>query len=246
MDVLEQATHRVHNIRTAYYVNFVETSGSETERQRMMHDPLFISEFTECTNLLQNEVVHQLTRLNALHPNPGKDLELENVGPDHNIDDFGHQLPLSCSPTISEPTDPSNRCCICLCPWTATHPPFRITACAHTVGKPCLERWLNSTARNANLCPCCRTSLCKRRARKPKAIAAGEHERISSRVGRAIIVLGEFERTQFELFGQQRADEYMRGAVEGVNYRLFERDVGFLLQCDWERRLWGLRRVRWH
>lgn len=243
IDVVEQVTHRLNNIRTAYYLNFIETSGSNAERQRMMHDPIFISEFTECTLALQDEIVTQLTRLDALIPSSNKDLELDNIGPDHNIDDFGSEIYFQTPLTI---TDHSERCCICLSPWTSTHPPFRTSACAHIIGKPCLARWLNSTARNSNLCPCCRAVLCERRARKPKTVAVGEHEAISSRVGRAIISLGDFEKTQLELFGVGRADDYMRGAMEAINYRLFEGGVGFCMQCDWAARRWGVRRVRWH
>ncbi|KAJ4984091.1 hypothetical protein SVAN01_10447 [Stagonosporopsis vannaccii] len=245
MDVIEQVTPRLNNIRTAYYLNLIETSRSETEIQRMMHDPVFVSEFTECTLSLQDEIFLQLIRLDQLSLITIKDLELENIGPDHNIDEFGLDIPRPSTPTVADPADPPQCCCICLSPWSSTHTPFRITICAHTVGRPCLKRWLNSTARNANLCPCCRTALCERRARKPKA-APLEQQDITHRLGCAITQLGLLQRTQEELFGPQRGEQYMHTVVEELNYRLFEGDVGFYLHCDWVMKRWGVRRVSWH
>ncbi|KAF2630125.1 hypothetical protein BU25DRAFT_311985, partial [Macroventuria anomochaeta] len=168
MDVLEQVTLRLQNIRTAYYVNIIEMTRSETEHRRLMHDPLFVEEFPECTVLLQDEIVCQLTRLEQILQSPAKDIELENVGPDHNVDDFGDGISLTTATIVSDYRDQSQRCCICLDNYNKTHTAFLITACKHTVGKSCLAQWLNSTSSNANLCPHCRTLLCERRARQPK------------------------------------------------------------------------------
>lgn len=52
-------------------------------------------------------------------------------------------------------------CSICSEPYSGSHRAFRITVCGHIFGKECISKWVNSTACNANLCPECRTSLCK-------------------------------------------------------------------------------------
>lgn len=247
MDVLVQVTHRLNNIRTAYYLNLIETSYSTTEFQRMLHDPLFLSEFSECILSLQNEIFVQLTCLDQLGPLTIRDLELENIVPDHNIDDFGHNVSLPSSLVAADLTNPSECCCICLLPWTFTHPPFRITICAHTIGKPCLARWLNSTAYNSNLCPCCRTALCERRARRPRAAVPPPAQAvIIGRVEAAFKQLELCQRLHEELFGSEKGELYVRNAVEELNYRLFEGDVGFYLATDWVRARWGVRRVNWH
>ena len=127
----------------------------------MRHDPLFVKEFQECTESLQIEIVRQLTQLELLLPSPAKVMELENVGPDHNVNDFGRSLSLTMA-TASDDRDQSQRCYICLQVYTALHPAFTTTKCSHIIGKPCLTCWLNNTSRNANLCPHCRTPLCER------------------------------------------------------------------------------------
>ena len=60
-------------------------------------------------------------------------------------------------------------------------------------------------------------------------------------------MLGIFEKLQEELFGRGAGFEYTKKAMDGLNYRLFQRDVGFRL--DRERMpggRWGIRRMRWH
>lgn len=250
IDLLEQVTYRLDTIRIVYYVNFIEMTRSETERRRLMHDSMFVEEFDECTQSLQDEVVRQLTRLEQLLPSPEKGIELENIGPDHNVDDFGQEVSSMTASTGSDDRDQIQRCCICLETWSETHPAFLITICKHTVGKPCLSQWLNSTSRNANLCPHCRTLLCKRRARQPKGITSAilsEHHSISERLDRAIIMIGDFEKLQDELFGTEAAAAYSKEAMYNLNYRLFENDIGFCLECEGGTAgKWGVRRVIWH
>lgn len=57
--------------------------------------------------------------------------------------------------------DDDHHCSICTEQYTDCHPAFRLTVCGHTFGKDCISTWVNSTARNANLCPQCRATLCK-------------------------------------------------------------------------------------
>ncbi|KAH6637539.1 hypothetical protein C7974DRAFT_307314 [Boeremia exigua] len=244
MDVIEQVKHSLNNIRTAYYINVIETSNSITEAQRLQRDPVFVEEFNSCTHSLQDEIIRLLARLERLLPSLTKDPELENIGPDHDINDFGHELPLPTS-TTPDPHADASHCCICLMPFTPSHPAFHISACAHTIGAPCLAHWLNSTARNANLCPHCRTPLCARRARRPKSMR--EPRAVVELLDRAFLVLGRMERLQEELFGRLRAEDYMKAVGDELNYRLFEGDVGFCLVCDGRMRgVWEVRRARWH
>ena len=251
MDVLIQTKCRLESLRIACFVNLIEMTGSIDETRRLKHDPGLNEEFDECTLALQDEIVHQLTRLEQLIPSPTKDVELENVGPDHSIDDFGQEQPphhpsATSSQTAPGNRDPSQHCCICLEVYSESHKAFLITACNHTVGKQCLARWLNSTSRNANLCPHCRAPLCERRPRRPASVIVS-HREISVRVGRAIIMLGIFEKLQEELFGRGAGFEYTKKAMDGLNYRLFQRDVGFRLDREgMPGGRWGIRRMRWH
>lgn len=223
----------------------IEKSFTRVERLRMMNDAVFISEFNECTSLLEDEFVLQLARLEHLNPLPFEDVELENIGPDHNVDDFGHDVPIPNTPSTTAPIGPAQRCCICLAQWTPEHPPFHITICGHTVGKPCLARWLNSTARNANRCPHCRSALCTRRARRPK-LESNTHAAVLYRVRLAIVMLERFVFTQEQCFGSLQGKEYLQNALFAINYRLFVGDVGFHFSCRWELKEWMVRSVNWH
>jgi hypothetical protein len=248
MNIIVQVKSRLQNIRIGFYVNIIEVTHSLEEICHLRHDPLFAEEFQECTESIQNEIMRQLNRLEQLLPNPAKDIELENVGPDHNVDDFGHSL--LATATASDERDQSQRCCICLQAYTALHSAFIITQCSHIIGKPCLARWLNSTSRNANLCPHCRTPLCERRPRGPAGMdltTLNEQRSISERLGSAIIMLGDLEKLREELFGVHLAAEYIKKAVDDLNFRLFENDVGFCLEREgMPGGRWGFRRMRWH
>lgn len=245
MSPAEQVTNRLHNLRTTYYINLVET---RTEHRRLSCYASFVGIFNECTELLQDDIVSQLTRLAQL--NSEMDIELENIGPDHNLDDFGHELP----PTaMTEPSDhryQSLRCCICLEGYTCAHQPFLIVACRHTVGKPCLAQWLNSTCRSANLCPHCRTPLCQRRPRHPRGLSStipGEYRNTNDRIRCAVVALEECVALKEELFGPEVADEYTRETMDDLNYRLFENDIGYCM--DWLDEIAGklcLREMSWH
>lgn len=250
IDVLVQVASRLQNIRNVYYINMVEMTRSPSEQRRLMHDPLFNEVFRQCTYSLQDEIICRLTHFDSLLlPLSGTDVELENIGPDHVVNDHGHDIP-DPAPTSLDDRDHSQRCCICLENYTPTHPAFLISKCLHAVGKPCLMRWLNSTSRNATSCPHCRTLLCERRDRRPAGLPAAtqaESRRVSDRLARAIIMLGSVERIYDELFGRDAASEYRKEAMDELNYRLFERDVGFCLEFGGPGAgYWGVRRVRWH
>lgn len=57
--------------------------------------------------------------------------------------------------------DDDHHCSICTDPYTDHHRAFSLTRCGHMFGKACISTWVNSTARNSNLCPHCRATLCK-------------------------------------------------------------------------------------
>ncbi|KAK7178704.1 hypothetical protein PSPO01_15233 [Paraphaeosphaeria sporulosa] len=170
--------------------------------------------------MLEDVVVHILTLWDELSLRYLDENQLKNVGPDHNIDDFGHETTVgvagehrvngpisddkmghaqSKGNTNSLPTPPpsparihtsngtlvddnlddnddgdddkeddysnsdddSHHCSICTDPYTNRHRAFSLTRCGHIFGKACLSTWINSTARNANLCPHCRATICK-------------------------------------------------------------------------------------
>jgi hypothetical protein len=74
-----------------------------------------------------------------------------------------------------------------------------------------------------------------------------EQRSISERLGSAIIMLGDLEKLREELFGVHLAAEYIRKAVDDLNFRLFENDVGFCLEREgMPGGRWGVRRIRWH
>jgi hypothetical protein len=252
MDVFLRVAHRLLNLRNVYYVNIIEETRSPTERLRQVEDPLFINEFNECTLALQDEIVRQLTCLELLLPSPARDVQLENVGPDHTVDDYGHNVTTCESNAKSFPDeyDHTNRCCICLEAYTTQHTAFLITQCKHIIGKSCLSQWLNSTWKNANLCPHCRTSLCERRARQPVDITSmmvSEQRYITDRLQRVIFMMGDVEMLYGELFGTNVAFELLKGAIDTLNYRLFENDIGFCLEYEAAAAFrWGVRRVNWH
>lgn len=250
MDIFTQVKCRLLHIRIIYFINIIETTRSEAEHRRLMNDSLFVKEFRECTESLQDEIFRQLTRFEQLLSNPRRDSELENVGPDHDVDDFGLEIPLTRRTTASDDRDQSQRCIICLESYTTTHAAFSITDCEHTVGKPCLARWLNSTSRNANLCPYCRKPLCDRRTRRLAVTTlpmVSEHRSVFDRWERAITMIDGVEKMYGELFGAELATEYITQAMEALNYRLFENDVGFCLICEGLTSFrWVVRRMRWH
>lgn len=248
MDVVQQVTHRLDNITTTWYLSMIETTCSESEYRRLMHDPQIWDEINDCTELLHNEIIRQLTRLDEQILSIIKEIDYKNIGPDHDLDNLGHDLtvPTPPQPSDGDDSDPSHRCCICLEPYTETHAPFVTAICNHTLGKPCLARWLNSIARNANLCPHCRTPLCERRARRLSDIlhaSPSELLTIWASLDRAVGKMAALETLLDELFGERLAGRFAAEAMEELNYRLFERDLGF---CFGLRGRWWLSRVDWH
>jgi hypothetical protein len=256
MDVVQRVTHRLDNITTTWYLNMIEMSCSKTEYRRLLHDPQIWDEINECTELLHNEIIRHLTYLDAHIPSIGKEDDYESIGPDHVLDSLGHDLSVPTPPRPSDDaTDPPHCCCICLEPYTETHAPFLTATCNHTLGKPCLTRWLNGTAPNANLCPHCRTPLCPRRARRPVDLLNNPpraHLPVWAKLNQAVGKMAALESLTKGFFGEMVAGRFRAQAMEELNFRLFEGDVGFVFGDGVGGEVfggggrWGLGRMEWH
>jgi hypothetical protein len=205
--------------------------------------------FNRCVELLQADIIRILTRMDQMHTALWTDVELENVGPDHDVDDYGFEVtPRDSRSTTLDPYDDTSHCCICLVPYTSAHTAFEITACRHTVGKACLSTWLNGTSLNANTCPQCRAELFKRRDLQPVAHSNdAEFAQLDIELLRAMDIFGELERLQDEMFGPEAAAEFFEKLTREINYNFFENDISFMVVSeDGTRPVLGVRRVDWH
>lgn len=153
------------------------------QRIQRTFEKYFRPETQQLCEVILEELVDVLSRIDLRAFDANGDVELENVGADHDIKDFGAdiqgELPVDWGPSvnnlISKPDldqwDHAMRCCICLDIYdSSAHEAFAIAICGHVAGKPCLTAWLNSTSTNANTCPHCRAMLCKRRDRQPETL----------------------------------------------------------------------------
>jgi hypothetical protein len=228
MDVFMRVAHRLINLKNVYALNIIRESRAAAERARMAKDPMFDMELRECTELLAKEMVRILGRLEEMLvlavEGRGSDVELENVGPDHIVDDFG------CEIVARE---------------------VSMLKCGHVVGKPCLAMWLNSTSTNSNLCPCCRTTICRRRSRRPAEHVISqsmEQNNLIVRMNRAVRLLEDTDQLSNEVFANGAAaskNKWFTTAIEAVNSRLFETGVGFAFVHTGVGEQLGLRRVDW-
>ncbi|KAF1923633.1 uncharacterized protein M421DRAFT_310604 [Didymella exigua CBS 183.55] len=187
--------------------------------------------FGQCAKSLQAEIINVLTRTDQLRRYARSGVTFENVGPDHNVNDYGRDVILhNSSSAVSDGRDDRSRCCFCLEPYSTIHTAFEITACAHSVGKACLSTWLNSSSLNANTCPHCREELFERRARRPAAHPNdGELEQLDTRFWREIDRLWELAKSRDEL-GPEAATRFFRSVIAEINYTFFENDVSFCLE----------------
>ncbi|KAF2033285.1 hypothetical protein EK21DRAFT_109083 [Setomelanomma holmii] len=267
VDVLTRVGIGIVNANNVYCLNTICATRSPAERTRMMHDPMFNTEIEECTSALVDEMFRIVQRTSQLYIILTGDVELENIGPDHDINDFGYQLPVpagSALPAttdfylsksnehIDEKLDHAQRCCICLSPYHSGHAGFKLNLCGHIIGTPCLSTWLNSTATNSTTCPYCRASLCARRARQVSGstqAAYSEQMQLSQRLDRALALLDEIDALDCLVYGTDGevfVAERMQGALVEVNRRCFENgvEVGFVRDAVTVSG-WGLRRMDW-
>ncbi|KAF2815329.1 uncharacterized protein BDZ99DRAFT_550056 [Mytilinidion resinicola] len=87
---------------------------------------------------------------------------VETLGPDVLSNDLGTAF---WGPAI-EDRDDHEGCLICGDPYTGKHLGMKLK-CGHVMGTKCMLTWANSTNKNANTCPKCRTWLLPPRARRP-------------------------------------------------------------------------------
>jgi hypothetical protein len=184
-DVVTRITSRIETVRNLYTLIMIRTTRSQAQIDWIKKHPSILAELHDCTDAVVDELRRDLVREFELYRLVHGDVELENVGPDHEVNDFGSDVAAT-DPAVSElkgilckalnlktddKLDHTQRCCICLDDYT-THQAVKLFLCNHVIGKDCLSTWLNSTMENSNQCPFCRTALCARRARQPSTRAA--------------------------------------------------------------------------
>jgi hypothetical protein len=99
MDVFIRISGRLRSINMVYTLNMLRKTLAPEERARMQQDPGFKREFHELSKLLVDELVRISTRLEVLMPLVLSDAELENVGPDHDVDGLDEMLRIALSST---------------------------------------------------------------------------------------------------------------------------------------------------
>lgn len=260
IDLFSRVKVRVRNLQNIHSLNIIRETRSQAERTRMQKDPTFLKELHDCTDLLVDEtyrVLHRYEHIQTLLP---EETELENIGPDHNVNEFGCNIASPHTPkTPLDATDDNikldhtQRCCICLDTYTS-HPAFKLSQCSHVIGKPCLATWLNSTAKNSNTCPFCRAELCTRRVRKISARTEAlqtEQEELDRCLARALGLLEDVDRLANTIYGDgahATLASWTGDAVVEINRRCFENGVMFgftrnagvglgwrLVRVDWAR-----------
>lgn len=130
------------------------------------------------------------------------------------------------------------------------HPAFALDHCGHIVDKPCIVFWVNSTARNSNLCPECRAELCERRALRPTEPAAAgleELSQIQSRLRRSRHRMRDASVVYSELHPEDsEGQQWMNNPVAKLNQRFFEEGVNFQFVVDETSTIgWRLERFDW-
>ncbi|KAF2252410.1 hypothetical protein BU26DRAFT_256612 [Trematosphaeria pertusa] len=260
MDLLTRVDRRLVNLRNVYSLNIITETRSPHAWQRMRAQGQFEREIRELGAALQDETIRILLRMDTLLPHLAEPVEMENIGPDHDIDDFGREIQLSAADAkLQEGNalgqevdehDHTRRCCICLEAYHGPeHPAFFLTRCGHIVGKPCMANWLNSTARNANLCPHCRTPQCARRPRRPVRRSLAEREEqgeLELRLRRSGDLMRSVSEIHGCLYGREAVRDWFDDAMRALNERFFFEGVGFVFVADESTEVgWRLRRADW-
>ncbi|KAE8844988.1 hypothetical protein PTNB73_02958 [Pyrenophora teres f. teres] len=246
MDILTGFDYRIGNLRNSFALDVLK----EESINLMQRDPNVEQEFHDLANLFERQIMMALTRLDMLTQEITRETELENVGSDHDINDFGqaapsHRMRFRGKEEISDERDHSILCCICLAQYNGTtHSAFRLDACNHIMGKPCIEAWLNSTATNSTLCPHCRTCICTRRPRRPKISSATteiveEYTGLKRHIKRVVALAEEASKVYFEVYNGSdehdkanhigiRNGDWMNRLISQLNRRLATNRVNYL------------------
>ena len=211
---LTGVSHRIVHLRYYFVWGFLQEEMSyRAIADHMRQDPAVKEEFTDLAVILEEQMTTALTRLDTLTRELNHDVELENVGPDHDVNDFGqavpsHRMRLRGKEEIADTNDHSISCCICLETYNgSTHTAFRLNACNHIIGKPCMQAWLNGTSTNSTLCPHCRALICTRRPRRP-VISVGrpeleeEYSMVKALIQRIVVLIEEVDIVHFDVYSQ--------------------------------------------
>lgn len=260
INCLAHVEARILYVRIVFSFNIIRTTRSPAERARLRKDLPILKTMHDCTDMLVDEIWHAISRLAAIWILLSGDTELENVGPDHDVNAFGsdiHVIPARRGPFAAifddnEKLDHTERCCICLEHYPNSHPAFKLTLCGHVIGKSCLAAWLNSTTQNANQCPFCRTTLCPRRPRqlatRIQALQT-ESDELSDRLHHALRVLEDIDELANEIYGSGAQGElgvWAGDAVLEVNKRCLVNGLGFGFMREKTYKVgWRLARVDW-
>ncbi|KAF2501328.1 hypothetical protein BU16DRAFT_196115 [Lophium mytilinum] len=115
-------------------------------------------------------IVHDLTGSGEL-----QDVELENVGPDPDVNELGtlwiRPQGEDTGLVRDEKSDdraPEMRCCVCLEVYHEGDPSFQLSRCKHIVGRNCAQDWISSTSKMSHTCMQCRKPLLPPREHRPK------------------------------------------------------------------------------
>ncbi|KAL5447893.1 hypothetical protein PMIN05_001922 [Paraphaeosphaeria minitans] len=179
---------------------------------------------------------------------------------DDGDDDNEHDYFDSCN-------DDGHRCSICTDPYTDRHRAFTLTRCGHTFGKGCISTWVNSTARNANLCPHCRATLYVhlllylhgafliitgvRRPRQPitasHAVIPDNHRvSLQHQLDQATRLFELLADVRAALWGFHTRDAYLDDCMDELNQRFFMGGLGWILAPNNSDEGWMLQPHDWH
>lgn len=89
MGIRAVVTYRILSLATTYSLNLVRGSRAKHDRARMMNDPRIARETNEMGELISDEMFVLLMGLEMLVTEAKGNIELENVGPDCDVNDFG-------------------------------------------------------------------------------------------------------------------------------------------------------------
>ncbi|KAF9731674.1 hypothetical protein PMIN01_10691 [Paraphaeosphaeria minitans] len=301
VDTLTYANICIIAVRNRLSRTWTVTTFSPRAREALKATGVIDPLISALRGILEDATVHILTLWDelTLHPHLrlslrdlGED-ELKNVGPDHDIDDFGHETavgfvsvlrfdsPISDNRmgyaqskvnTKSLPTPPPSPAYMhtfndapvddnlddnddgdddSTDPYTDRHRAFTLTRCGHTFGKGCISTWVNSTARNANLCPHCRATLCVRRPRQPitasHAVIPDNHRvSLQHQLDQATRLFELLADVRAALWGFHTRDAYLDDCMDELNQRFFMGGLGWILAPNNSDEGWMLQPHDWH
>ncbi|KAI2483294.1 hypothetical protein Ptr902_05611 [Pyrenophora tritici-repentis] len=251
MSTLTGVKYRIGSLRNSVLLDVLK----EEPIDLMKEDPNVEQEFNDLAILFKLQMLTTLTQLDMLNQEIMHDTEMENVGSDHDINDFGqvvpsHRMRLRGKEEVSQERDHSVLCCICLAQYDGTkHTAFRLNVCDHIIGKPCMDAWLNSTSNNSTLCPHCRAHICTRRPRRPTISNATaemleDRTRLQTHIMRAVDLAAQASEVYFDVYsGSDEHDkanhvefsdeDWKDKLIRQLNRRLATNQVNYMFLLMW-------------